>query len=127
MDKGDDKMRISTRAMLAATVMAGLASAVPAGDAQAQSYPRVTGSGMDLQIDYGPMGQGNLVGGGRVSVSQPTGMDVNVMHFDSMFSQRPREGFVPLTIGSGESQETVWVPASMLDMVRRARTGSQPR
>jgi hypothetical protein len=120
-------MRSSMRLMLAATLMTGLGGVVPAGDALAQSYPRVTGSGMELHIDYGPMGQGNLVGGGRVSVSQPSGMDVNIMHFDSMFAQQPREGFVPLTIGSGESQETVWVPSTMLDMVRRARTSAQPR
>ena len=120
-------MRSSFRTILTAVLLAGAASGALAFGAQAQSYPRVTGSGMDLQIDYGPMGQGNLVGGGRVAVTQPTGMDVNIMHLDSMFSQRPREGFVPLTIGSGESQETVWVPSMMLEMIRRARAGMTPR
>jgi hypothetical protein len=76
-------------------------------------------------VDYGPMGQGTLVGGGRVAVSQTAGMDVEIMHLDAQFAQQPRPGFVPLTIGSGETQETVWVPAGMLDMVRRARTSAR--
>jgi hypothetical protein len=111
--------------MLAGALLAATFGGV--GVAEAQSYPRITGSGMDLQIDYGPMGQGNLVGGGRVTVTQPTGMDVNIMHFDAMFAQQPRPGFVPMTIGSGESQETVWVPQAMVDMIRRARAGAAPR
>jgi hypothetical protein len=28
---------------------------------------------------------------------------------------------VPLTVGSGESAETIWVPQAMVDMMRRAR------
>jgi hypothetical protein len=118
-------MRVRYFAVFGAALLAGAVSAI--GPAAAQSYPRITGSGMDLQIDYGPMGQGNLVGGGRVTVTQPTGMDVNIMHLDAMFAQSPRPGFVPMTIGSGESQETVWVPQTMVDMIRRARSGAAPR
>ena len=91
----------------------------------AQSYPRTYGSGENIMVDYGPMGQGTLVGGGRVAVSQTAGMDLEIMHLDAQFAQQPRPGFVPLTIGSGETQETVWVPAGMLDMVRRARTSAR--
>jgi hypothetical protein len=95
--------------------------------AHGQTYPRIIGSGMNFTIDYGPMGQGNVVGGGRVTVTQPNGMDVNVMHLDSVFTQRPRDGFIPMIIGSGESQETVWVPSMMLEMLRRAQAGTAPR
>ncbi|MGX9963757.1 hypothetical protein ACVFYP_10535 [Roseomonas sp. F4] len=93
--------------------------------ALAQSYPRVTGTGENMMVEYGPMGQGTLVGGGRVMVSEPGGMDVKVVHFDAMFAQAPRPGFVPLTIGSGESQQTVYVPAGMVEMFRRARDGGR--
>jgi len=119
-------MRSLYTAKIAALLIGGASLAFSA-DAAAQSYPRVVGSGENLTIDYGPMGQGTLVGGGRVTVTQPTGMDVNIMHLDAMFSQRPREGFIPMTIGSGESQETIWVPAAMLEMVRRARAGVPAR
>jgi hypothetical protein len=120
--------------MVLAAVLAG-GALLPAAEAQptragtsveaAQSYPRTYGSGENIMVDYGPMGQAMLVGGGRVSVSQASGMNVEIMHLDAQFVQQPREGFVPLTIGSGESQETVWVPAAMLDMVRRARGTSR--
>ena len=72
-------------------------------------------------VDYGPMGQGNLVGGGRVAVTMQSGMDVTVIHLDAIFSQQPRPGYVPLTIGDGENRMTVYVPAGMVDMVRNAR------
>jgi hypothetical protein len=116
-------MRSPTRAALAAVLLAaGVAFAAPG--ASAQSYPRVTGTGENMMVDYGPMGQGTLVGGGRVMVSQPSGMDVQVLHFDAMFSQQPREGFVPLTIGSGESQQIVYVPRAMVEMMGRARAAT---
>jgi len=113
----------ATRPLLLAAALLGLG----VGTAAAQSYPRVVGTGENMTIDYGPMGQGTLVGGGRVMVTQPTGMDVNIMHFDAMFVQQPREGFVPLTVGQGESQQTVWVPAAMVDMIRNARSRMAPR
>jgi hypothetical protein len=122
------------RIMVLAVALAGV-TLVQAAEAQStrvetrseasQSYPRTYGSGDNIMVDYGPMGQGALVGGGRVSVSQPSGMNVEIMHLDAQFAQQPRQGFVPLTIGSGESQETVWVPAAMVDMVRRARGTSR--
>ncbi len=77
------------------------------------------------EVDYGPMARGNIVGGGRIMVTGMDGMNFDFVHLDMMFSQTPREGFVPLTIGSGESVETVCVPAAMIAMMRRAR-GSMP-
>lgn len=133
-------MRIH-RAFATAFLLAGAAAsgAVPAAHAQSYprsaetpaaatpGYPRTYGSGENIMVDYGPMGQGTLVGGGRVMVSQVSGMNVEVVHLDAMFVQQPREGFIPLTIGSGESQETVWVPLAMADMFRHARAGTPPR
>jgi len=93
----------------------------PAAGAQ-QSYPRTYGSGENIMVDYGPAGnQSMIVGGGRVIVTQPSGMNVEIMHLDAMFVQQPREGLVPLTIGSGEGTDTVWVPVSMVEQFRRAR------
>ncbi|NKC33881.1 hypothetical protein [Falsiroseomonas selenitidurans] len=117
----------SLRGALGAALVVGLAGAAISTTALAQSYPRVTCSGMNCDIDYGPMGSSNVVGGGRVLVSSPNGMDVNIMHLDAMFAQRPRDGFIPLTVGSGENQEIVWVPSTMLEMVRRAREGAEAR
>jgi hypothetical protein len=105
---------------LAGLMVAGLALAGATG-ASAQSYPRVVGNGENMSIDYGPMGQGTLVGGGRVMVTRHAGMDMDLVHLDVMFVQQPRAGFVPLSIGSGETAETIWVPAAMMQMVRDAR------
>jgi len=113
-------MTKSFRSMIAAALLAGAAISLPI-TAAAQGYPRVVGSGENASIDYGPMGQGNLVGGGRVMVTMQSGMDTTVMHLDAIFSQQPRDGYVPLTIGSGENSQTVYVPARMIDMVRAAR------
>jgi hypothetical protein len=109
------------------TIVAALALGFVAHDAQAQSYPRISGSGENITIDYGPMGQGNLVGGGRVMVSSGPSMNVDVIHLDMVFSQVPREGFVPVSIGSGEGSTTIYVPAAMMAMVARARAAMPAR
>ena len=93
------------RIMVLAVVLAG-AALLPVAEAQptraetrseaTQSYPRTYGSGENIMVDYGPMGQGMLVGGGRVAVSQTAGMDIEIMHLDAQFAQQPRQGFVPL-------------------------------
>lgn len=120
-------MRKIVTPLFVAVVLAGSGLLAAAPSALAQSYPRVTGSGENLMVDYGPMGQGTLVGGGRVMVSSNSGMNVDIVHLDAQFVQRAREGYVPLTIGSGESAETVWVPARMVTMLRDARAGMPPR
>jgi len=109
------------RALMTGAVLAG---GLVAADAVAQSYPRSVCNGMDCTIDYGPMGQGNLVGGGRVIATMPDGMSINILHLDAMFAQQPRPGFVPLSIGSGENSEIIWVPAAMQEMLRRARAAA---
>ncbi|WP_206933149.1 hypothetical protein [Roseococcus thiosulfatophilus] len=110
-------MRHLFRPMMAAALLAVAA----AGTAAAQSFPRVVAQGDSFTVDYGPMGQGNVVGGGRVMVSQsPDGMQLTVVHLDAMFSQQPRPGFVPLSIGSGEGLMVIYVPAMMVEQMRRA-------
>jgi len=114
---------IPVRMTLVAVALLAGASAV----AQTPSYPRIIGSGENMSVDWGPM-QANIVGGGRVMVTERGSMgNIDYIHLDAMFAQAPREGFVPLTIGSGESAETVWVPATMVQMVRRARSSMAPR
>jgi hypothetical protein len=102
-----------------------LGSVAPAG---AQSYPRVIGSGENMEIEYGPGGQRTpLFGGGRVVISMMDGANVTLMHLDAEFVQQPREGFVPLVIGSGESNEVIYVRPAMIEMLRRARASMPAR
>ncbi len=116
-------MRHLFRPAIAAALLATLA----AGPVAAQSYPRVIAQGDSFVVDYGPMGQGNVAGGGRVMVSQSAdGMQLTVVHLDAMFSQQPRPGLVPLSIGSGENMMVIYVPAMMLEQMRRA-LGSMAR
>jgi hypothetical protein len=114
-------MRISFRATMTGLALVG-GVALSAPDASAQTnYPRVVCTGgMDCTVDYGPMGQGNLVGGGRVVVTEAGGMNTMVMHLDSVFAQQPRPGFVPVLVGDGSNQMTIYVPASMVEQMRRA-------
>ncbi len=98
--------RIHITAALAAL---SLGLAMPA---MAQSYPRTVGSGEDAAVDYGPSGPSNIVGGGRVVVTG-SGEDVALRHLDPEFTQAPRIGQIPVTVGSGEDATTVWVPAGI--------------
>lgn len=97
-----------SRLHLTAATLVALAIGTPA--LANDLYPRTIGSGESVEIDYGPAGQGNLVGGGRVRVIG-TGEDTRIQHLDPTFAQTPRQGLVPVTIGSGEGATTVWVPA----------------
>lgn len=81
-----------------------------AAPAMAQSYPRTVGTGENVEIDYGPSGPGNLVGGGRVAVTG-TGEDAQFQHLEPQFAQTALIGQIPVTVGSGEDSTTVWVPA----------------
>ncbi len=113
-------MNTILRAALAGLLLAG-------GSAVAQTnYPISRCSGENCEIDYGPMGQATLVGGGRVMVSSVDGMTERVIHLDAMFSQAPRPGFVPLSIGMGENSSVIYVPAMMMEQIRRAMA-AQPR
>jgi hypothetical protein len=118
-------MRKNSKARFVAALLAAGALAVGAASAQAQTYPRVTGSGENLMIDYGPMGQPTaLVGGGRVTVTPMAGENFMVLHLDSMFTQEARPGFVPVVIGEGDNRSVIYVPQAMADQMR-ARMGAR--
>jgi hypothetical protein len=99
-----------SRFHLTAAAVAALAFGAPA--MADDVYPRTTGTGENIQVEYGPAGQGNLMGGGRVAVSG-SGEELRLRHLDPEYAQAPRQGLVPLTVGSGEGSTTVWVPAGM--------------
>jgi hypothetical protein len=73
-------------------------------------YPRVTGNGENVEVDYGPGPRGNIVGGGRVVVTG-NGENMHIEHLDPQFVQQPVPGLVPVIVGSGENTSVVWVPA----------------
>jgi hypothetical protein len=107
---------------LSLAALGALALAAAPAQAQQANFPRTVGSGEDSRVDYGPMGMRTMVfGGGRVVVTMMDGANVTLMHLDSMFMQASQPGLVPLTIGTSENTETVWVPAGMIDAIRRAR------
>jgi hypothetical protein len=121
-------MVTSFRPFLLAAAL-GLAAVLPGTAGAQQSYPRIIQHGsMDFEVDYGPMGQGNVVGGGRVMISPSTvtGETFTVMHLDMLFSQTPRPGFVPMLVGDAQNQSVIYVPAMMVEMVRRAMAGMRP-
>ncbi len=80
--------------------------------AQDVSYPRVVGTGENASIDYGPGPAQNILGGGAVTTFEATGNDLEIRHLEPRFSQAPRQGLVPVTVGSGENVSTAWVPAA---------------
>jgi hypothetical protein len=122
-------MNTTFRAAMSALALAGglVATQVQAqSQPPANAYPISRCNGENCEIDYGPMGQATLVGGGRVMISPVDGMTQQVIHLDAMFSQTPRPGFVPLSIGMGENSSVIYVPAMMMEQVRRAMA-SMPR
>jgi hypothetical protein len=93
-------------AMIVTALSLGLAAPAVAQDL----YPRSVGTGEDTAVDYGPSGPGNILGGGRVAVTG-SGEDLQLRHLDPEFTQAPRVGQIPVTVGSGEDSTTIWVPA----------------
>lgn len=95
---------LATALMLAGPALLG---GLPAAQAQSfprsaetpaaatQGYPRTYGSGENIMVDYGPVGQGMLVGGGRVMVSQTSGMNVDVVHAPGLCAACHRLGREP--------------------------------
>jgi hypothetical protein len=93
----------------AAAVVAALVVSIGAPALANDLYPRTTGSGENLKIDYGPAGPGNVVGGGRVVVTGH-GEQMRIRHLDPHYAQAQRQGLVPATVGSGEGAAIVSVP-----------------
>lgn len=105
-------------AAAAAALTLGLGAAASAE----ATYPRLVGSGESLHIEYGPEGQGNVLGGGQVQVTGQ-GEDARTRHLEGRFAQAPRPGEVPVMVGSGEGRTTIWVPAGF-DRARLALLGA---
>ncbi len=79
-----------------------------AGAAQAQSYPRVVGTGDNASVEYGPGPAQNIVGGALSRVAG-SGEDASVVVLDAQHVQRPRAGLIPVTVGSGENRSVAYV------------------
>ncbi len=75
-------------------------------------FPRVVGSGENAQVEYGPGPQRNIVGGGAVTVTNEPNGTVHIRHTDGSFVQQGRPGLRAVTVGSGESERTIWVPSA---------------
>lgn len=106
------------------TLIAGAALLAPifAQSASAEvSYPRVVGSGENVEIDYGPGPRGNIVGGGVAHVSG-NGENQDIRYSGEVRIQSPRHGLVPHIIGSGENTSVVYVPAD-IDRTQLAMMG----
>ncbi|MBU8537388.1 hypothetical protein [Falsiroseomonas tokyonensis] len=112
--------RIAAAALAAATVSLA-APAFAQTIAENSYFPQVVGSGENASVVYGPAASQNVVGGGAVSVTEEPNGSVHIRHTDSSFVQQGRQGLVPVTVGSGESQRTVWVPQA--EATPRAATG----
>jgi hypothetical protein len=116
-------MRRSSRLALTAIglgLLPALATAQP-------TYPRVIELGENSTVEYGPGPLGNVIGGGRVVISS-RGEDTTLTHLDPRSAQSQRVGVVPVSVGSGESAMTVWVPAATdwLQQVLIGGDGSLP-
>lgn len=74
-------------------------------------YPRIVGSGQNASVEYAPGNDQNIVGGGAVIVRDDAANEVQIRHLEPRFAQAPRQGVLPVTVGSGENAEIVWVPA----------------
>lgn len=96
------------RIAAAALAAASLGLALPAFASEA-AYPRVVGTGENATVEYGPSGSQNLVGGGAVSVRTEGDGEVTIRHTDPSFMQSARQGIRAVTVGSGESQRTIWL------------------
>ncbi|NKC31584.1 hypothetical protein [Falsiroseomonas selenitidurans] len=103
-------MTRNNRIVPALAAAALLSFAVPAL-ADGYSYPRVVGTGENASIDYGDAPLQNVVGGGAVSYTVSARGTWSIRHLEDRFAQPARPGQVPVTIGSGESTTTVWVPS----------------
>lgn len=92
-------------------VGAALLAPISAQSAFAEvSYSRMVDSGENVEIDYGPGQHGDIVGGGAFVVTG-SGKSIERRYPDAAQVQAPQPGLVPMTVGSGESSTTVWVPA----------------
>ncbi|WP_120009869.1 hypothetical protein [Teichococcus vastitatis] len=111
----------NTSWLLAGAAIAALATTTPALSQDGISYPRMTGSGENSEIDYGPGPHGNVVGGGA-AIATGSGENTEIRHLDPSFAQVPDRRVMAVTVGSGENSSIVFVPADT-DRIRLALIG----
>jgi hypothetical protein len=105
--------RTGLRSLAAAALALGVLAAAPV---QAQSYPRLVNPGENAEVDYGPGGSPNIVGGGQV-VEHGSGENRYVTYLNPRMAQAAPSNLTPVVVDPGENQHVVWVPA---DVDRRA-------
>jgi hypothetical protein len=110
-DMKETKMNTINRIATALFTAGALSFAAPVL-AQDISYPRVVGTGENASIDYGPGPVQNILGGGAVTTQDFADGSVRINHLEPRFAQPGREGVRAVTVGTGESQRTVWVPVN---------------
>lgn len=102
-------MRTITKIGIGAAVL--LANVAAHNLAGAQSYPRLSGSGDEAVVEYGPAAQGNIVGGGRVALGHD-GDSILVLRQDQGIGQRVLAGQVPVARSVNGTLEVVLEPAA---------------
>jgi len=104
------------RTLAAAALIAGGALASNgafARDLGEQSYPITTGHAETAVVDYGPdFLKHNVLGGGVVADQKQLNGENRAVYGANAQSQAARANLVPVTVGSGESAEVIWVPAN---------------
>lgn len=99
-------IRNITRFALAALIGGAFLGGSPT--AQAQNYPISVGTGENSSVNHGPGPARNIVGGALYRVvSGGESVTVEAIQVDHV--QRPREGRVAVTVGSGENSSVVFV------------------
>ncbi|MBE9604761.1 hypothetical protein IAI18_07775 [Acetobacteraceae bacterium H6797] len=103
------------RTLAAAALIAGgalVSNGAFARDLGERSYPITTGHAETAVVDYGPDAlRHNVLGGGVVADQKQLNGDTKAVYGANAQSQAPRQNLVPVTVGSGESAEIIWVPA----------------
>ena len=104
------------RTLAAAALIAGGALASNgafARDLGEQSYPITSGHAETAVVDYGPdFLKHNVLGGGVVADQKQLNGENRAVYGSNAQSQAARANLVPVTVGSGESAEVIWVPAN---------------
>jgi hypothetical protein len=95
--------RFAAFALIGGALLSGAA-------AQAESYPRVVGSGENASVEYGPGPARNIVGGALTRVVG-SGESATTVVIDAPLAQQPRAGLVPVTIGSGGNLSVACIAA----------------
>lgn len=116
-------MRTITKIGIGAAVL--LANVAAHNLAGAQSYPRLSGSGDEAVVEYGPAAPGNVVGGGRVALGHD-GDSIVVLRQDEGIGQRVLAGQVPVARSVNGTLEVVLEPAAAAASMLAAG-GAAPR